>query len=511
MNFVCRFLRFATLVLPFSAVLAADEVVVARPEVLNLTLDSAIRMALSRNFSIEIEQLSPQAARERVTSALGEFDPVFDISIRRGENTRRDFFGPVRDENTGLLLDNSSVHTPGTNISTVDELSAGIGGRTPLGTTYDFGFSSSNRSGTFNTFDENYESSAGLSLRQPLLRGFGTDVNLAGVRIARTNVQSSEWQLRQQIIDVIRDIEYVYNDLYTAHQNLRVAERSQQLARQLMEDNIKRAEIGVMTPLNITTARAEVAAREEAVILARRNVLDNQNALKQLVTNDLVHLLSLRVELAPPPSPFVRPDVTAGIRNALELRPDYRQAILDLQRRNITVLLRKNQTLPQLDLVGSLNLLGFDNDFGTSVSRIGRRDASNWSAGAIFSFPIGNREARGNYNAAKIEAAQTLVRLQQLEQQIIVEIDNAAGQITTNRERIESTREARRLAQESLDAGEERLRAGTGTTFEVLELQERLAEAELAELRARSDYNKAVAEFYRRTGTTLAERRVTVE
>ncbi len=510
MTFVSRLLCLAVLALPISAALAQEEVPVARPEVLHLTLDSAIRMALAKNYSIEIEQLSPQAARERVRSSLGEFDPLFSLSAQTGESTRRDLFDPVRDPETGLLT-GRGVHQPFSSVNQLDELSAGLSGRTPLGTTYDLGFNSSTASGTANAFDEDVQSSAGLSLRQPLLRGFGTDVNLAGVRIARRNLQASEWQLRDQIMNVIRDIEYVYNDLYTAYQNLKVAERSQQLARILMEDNIKRAEIGVMTPLNITTARAEVAAREEAVILARRNVLDNQNALKRLVTNDLIHLLALKVEIDPPPSPFVSPDVTAGIRSALALRPDYRQAILDIERQNITVLLRKDQLLPQLDLVGSLNLIGFDNDFGTSVNRIGRRDASNWSAGAIFSIPLGNRTARGNYNAAKIEAAQALARLQQLEQLIIVQVDNAAGQITTNRERIESTREARRLAQESLDAAEERLRAGTGTTFEVLELQERLASAELAELRARSDYNKAIAEYFRLTGTTLLERRVTVQ
>ncbi|RYD67309.1 MAG: TolC family protein, partial [Verrucomicrobiaceae bacterium] len=345
----------------------------------------------------------------------------------------------------------------------------------------------------------------------PLLRGFGTDVNLAQIRIARTRVESSEWDLRRQVIDVITQIEYAYNDLHTAFLRQRVSEKAQQLARQLMEDNRKRVEIGTMTPLDITTARADVAAREEAVILARREVLDNQNVLKRLVTDDIRHLLALRIEIAPPPSPIVRPDVESGIANALELRPEYRQAILELQRQNIGVKLRKNETLPRLDLVGSLNLLGFDNDFATSVSRIGRRDATSWSAGAVFSVPIGNNTARGNYNTAKIQAAQALLRLYELEQQIMVDVDNAAGQITTNRERIESTEEARRLAQESLEAGEERLRAGTGTTFEVLELQDRLSTAELAELRARSDYNKAVAEYLRQTGTTLRERRVLLQ
>ena len=257
--------------------------------------------------------------------------------------------------------------------------------------------------------------------------------------------------------------------------------------------------------------RAEAAARQEDVILARRQVKDNENFIKQLVTNDMESMLSTEVSIVPPRAPAFTVDVRAGIKEALELRPDYRQAVLDLQRRNISLVFAKNQALPQLDLVGSLDLLGIDENFGTSVRRIGNRDETAWTAGAIFSVPIPNREGRGNLNAARLSSAQGLVTLQRLEQQIVVDVDNASGQIVTGRQRIASTSEARALAKESLDASGERLRAGTGTTFEVLELQKRLAEAEAAEVRARADYNKAVSEYHRQTGTTLRIHGVIVE
>ena len=94
---------------------------------------------------------------------------------------------------------------------------------------------------------------------------------------------------------------------------------------------------------------------------------------------------------------------------------------------------------------------------------------------------------------------------------MVVDVDNASGQVITSRQRIVSTSEASRLAEESLDAGQERLRAGTGTTFEVLELQKRLIEAEAAELRARADYNKAVSEYERQTGTALRKHGVVLK
>ena len=200
-----------------------------------------------------------------------------------------------------------------------------------------------------------------------------------------------------------------------------------------------------------------------------------------------------------------------GIRAALTLRPDYRQAILDLENRRITLAFTKNQELPRLDLTGSLALLGFDSDYGSSARRVGSRDQTAWTLGAIVSIPIPNRDARSAANAAKLECAKGLVALQALEQQIVVDVDNASGQIVTSRQRIASTTESVRLAQISLDAGQERLKAGTGTTFVVLELQKKLIEAEAAQLRARADYNQAVSEYHRQTGTALREHGVVLE
>ena len=487
--------RFALLslfgLISFAATAAES---VSKPGVLHLTLETAIRMALAKNFSIEVERFAPRIAREQVTSELGRFDPVLDVSVSRDEATVRD---PTGLRSRGVARN--------------DRLSAGVSGITPLGTIYDFGVGSRNNTGSFNRFAEDYTSNASFSVRQPLLRGFGTDANLAQLRIARNNVLVSQWQLRQRVIDIVTTTNFVYNELHLAHENLTVSERSRDLALQLLRDNTKRADVGVMSPLNVTTARAEAAARKEGVILALRQVKDNENLIKQLVTNELQPMLAVQVEIAPPPFRHFRADVPAGIRDALVLRPDYRQGIFDLQRRNISLAFAKDQALPRLDLTASLNLLGFDNDFGTSANRVGHRDETAWTAGAIFSVPIPNREGRGSVNAARFSAAQAVINLQRLEQQIVVDVDNASGQIITSRERIASTTEASVLAKESLDAGEKRLAEGAGTTFEVLELQRRLAEAEVAELRARSDYNKAVSEYYRQTGTTLRMYQIVVD
>lgn len=486
------------------AVVARADENQSRGQRLDLTLGKAVRMALQKNFSITAQKFDPKISRQREMASEGRFDPAFSLSYSTGDSVIADTI--IRGATT-----NAGAQFGARSIVQSDVWSTGVSGVTVWGLGYDAGFNTSALGGTSNNLATNWTSEMSFSLRQPLLRGAGPEVNLADVRIARNNVTISEWTVRQQVMTVITQVINVYNDLQFAHENLDVARRSQGLAKQLLRDNIKRVEIGVKTPLDVTTAQAEVAAREAALITATRAVKDQENFLKQLITADMMLLIRTSVSIAPPPSSALTPNVVAGIRNALESRPDYQQAKLDIANRNIVVRVTKNAELPRLDLQASLSLLGLADDFGTSAQRIADRDRSSWSLGAIFSIPLGNRESRGGHGAAKLSAAQALVRLQQLEQQIIVLVDNAAGLVFTTQQLTVANREARRLAKESLAAGEARLVAGTGTTFEVLQLQKQLADAETAELRAIADYNKAVAKYRLETGTTLRVHGVKIE
>jgi outer membrane protein TolC len=184
--------------------------------------------------------------------------------------------------------------------------------------------------------------------------------------------------------------------------------------------------------------------------------------------------------------------------------------MLELQKKQINVVFTRNQALPQLDLVASLGSNGIDREFADSVSRTVENNTLAWSVGGVFSIPLPNRTGQGNLEAAQLEVTRQLVELKRLEQSIMVQVDNAAGQVETAAKRIEATGVARRLARETLTAGEVRLRAGAATTFEVLQFQRDLATAAIAEIRAKADYNIAVARYQQATATTLQRHGITL-
>jgi outer membrane protein len=458
-----------------------------------ITLEDAIQRALAKNFAIKVERYDAAIAAARVTESLGKFDPVISGSYTHSEN-----------HNPLLSFDPSSGLRDSTRDET-DIYDLGVGGLLPWGMSYRLGGTTTNSRGTFNAYADNFDSFAGVSGTQPLLRNFGFGPTLASIRIARTNRAISDWEFRQTVIDTVTRVTYAYHNLNFAQAFLRSATRSRDLAAGLLAENEKRFKVGSMSEYDVTSARSRAASREENVLLAQRQVLDAENAFKQLITDDRSPaLLNERLTIEPPPpSPIVVVDPVADFRIALEKRPDYQQARLSLKRSDINSRLQLNQLLPRVDLVGSYGHNGYDPDRATSRHQVQDKDYLSYSWGVVVSVPLTFTTERGRYRAAKLQQRQSETQLQQVEQSIVVQVGNAAGQIETTQKRIQANREARELAQATLDAEVKRLRVGQSSTFFVAQQQEILSIAEVREAAAHADYAKALAEYDRQLGVTL--------
>jgi len=290
-------------------------------------------------------------------------------------------------------------------------------------------------------------------------------------------------------------------------------------AKTLLDENRKRAAVGFLAQLEVTQAEAGVAEREEAVILAERAIEERETALKRLISQDVSELDG--VSLLPvdfPVAQMVVLDKARSIRTALEERPDFLAVKEELDRQHIAVNFTRNQLWPQIDLQGGYGLNArngaMTNTVGASFSGliddVARADHPFWSVGVVVTVPIGNRQARSDYESAKLRAEQAVVTLKRLEQDIIVEVENAVGQVRTNLKRLDATRAATRLAEESLKAEEAKLREGISTSFLVLQARTELAAVRSAEIRARADYNKSLVDLARVEGATLQKHNITL-
>lgn len=466
-----------------------------------LTLPEAIRQTLANNYVIKASALGAGATRADLDAEWGLFHPGIQGSYTAGE------------DGSPVSTDPFSGQRPPASVVETDQFSIGVGGRSPIGTTYSISAFNQNRRGTFNGFADNYYSFGGLEVTQPLLRDFGFHANLVGVRLAKAGHESARWRYRASVMNNVTLVINAYLELDFAIKSLDTAERSRGLAQSLLDENIKRARAGDLSEADVIQARARVAAREEAILIAERGVKVAENNLKRLISDDTtVALLSRNVVIATPPQfPDHTPDPAAEFGPALERRPDYQQALIDVTRADVTRRFRKNQLLPRLDVVGSIGYNGLDGSSGTSWDQVRDRDSRSYSLGAVVSIPLTFATERGRYRSARLTQQQAEMNLAVIEQDIVVDVGNAATQIETAKKRVQATEDSFQLAVQNLDAELKKLRAGTGDTFFVLTQQEVLANTKIAVDRAQTDLQRALAEYDRQMGITLDRHGITIE
>lgn len=480
----------------------------AETAVQSLTLAECIEQALRHNLELQVERIHPSISQWGVVREQSIYDPVLSGSLAYAEAT--DLLDPLRAASLGIsALD-------------AEQLSArlALSGLLPSGATYELSARENRDSGTLNK-EFVYTGGTTFRLTQPLLKNAGFSINSAAIRIARLNHAISRDQFLLRVMDTVTAVTHAYHELAFSIANAAAVREDLHRAQSLLADNRKRLELGVLSQLDVTQAEAGAAEREEAVVVAERAIRDAENALKRLITDNVAQLHGVSLLPADPPTVLAADlDVARSLRTALQHRPEYATAKAACEQLDIRVRYQRNQLWPQVDLNAAYgwnarspfggNTNNLNSSFSDFAGNLVDSDAPVWSLGVSVSIPLGNRQARSRYRIARLDATQALLNLKRVEQDILIEVDNAIGRVHTNLKRIEATRVAARLAEESLRAEEQRLRAGTSTSFLVLAAQAQLAAARSAAIRAQADYAKSLASLDRAEGTILQRHNIQV-
>ena len=347
-----------------------------------------------------------------------------------------------------------------------------------------------------------------ITVDQPLLRGFGSDVALAQVRLARNLDRAQLESLRDQLITVVTETERGYWRLARARRDAQI--QSRLLERGVATRDVLRERLSFdVRPAEYSDAVAQVETRRANLIRAVNEVRLASDDLKALL-NDPGLPVGGEVVLLAADDPLGEPievSLLDSIETALARRPDIQRAILTIDDAAIRETIADNARLPRLDLRLATRLSGLDNTTSGSFSRMGDGNFVDWLAGLQFERPLGNRSARAGFRRARLERLRSVVAYRAAVQASVVEIKRALRAIDTNRRLIEQTRIARLAAAENLRAllvEEDNIR---GLTPEFLNLkfqrQQGLATAESAEIGAQTDYASAIADLSRAIGTSL--------
>lgn len=456
---------------------------------MDLSLKDAVELALENNLDIKIERFNPDIRKTETEKERAIFDPTFTLDLNNAFSKT-----PVYSELQGA----PEV------IEKVTDLNVGFKQKFSTGAYGELKFINERASSNsiFLTLNPYYKSDLTLTVTQPLFKNFGPEVNLSRINIAENNERISKDLLRGRMIDIISDTKRAYWNLLLSNEELEVKKLSLELSKDLLKKNRRKVEVGVLAQIEIIEAEAGVATREEAVLLAEKEVRDSEDALKRItgLTKDWEIVLSI---IDKPIISREKPSFTEMFRTALENRPDYLQAGRDLKNKEINLRFTRNQTLPNLSLVGGIGLNGLDNSYGSDLERLKTGDFYSWQVGISLEIPLGNRTAQNDYLRAKLEEDKTRVTMKNLEEAIAVEVREALRELDTTLKMIDATKVTRTLAEKKLEAEEKKFNVGMSTSHDILVFQEELADALKNEKKALIDHNNALIKLDKVTGVIV--------
>ncbi|MCG6928659.1 MAG: TolC family protein [Acidobacteria bacterium] len=474
-------------------------------QTLRLSLDEAVERALDNNVDIAVAQFDPEIAAQNVVSAEGYYVPFLFANLD---------YNSTDSKGTNFFSGGDVVNTKNQVWSFGASLPVKTGGQ--IDVSWDNRRSDTNNA--FTSFNPIYRVGITVNVTQPLLANLKIDAPRRQLRLSKINRQISDIQFRQSVINTVATTKQYYYDLVYALDNLRAAQDSLNLAKKLLEENEIRVKVGTMAPLDIVEARSEVAAREEAVIVAENLVADSMDNVKRVIfpQNDPSMWATAIVPTTAPVAEPVPVDLELAVQNALDNRTDVVAARKALERSDLDVLYRGNQTKPRLDLVAGYGGSGaggteiireppiggeiietIPGGYGDAFSEAFGNDFPSWNVGLQFRYSIPNKSNKALRAQAELSREQALVSLRRLELQVAQEVRTAGRGVLSGFKRVASTKAARELAAERLDAEQKKFDAGMSTTYLVNQAQRDLATQEVAELQAVAEYRKSLVNFQR--------------
>ena len=504
----CALMVALCILVAAAASIAAPQSGSSEPPPLQLSLQDAIAMGMDNNLDMQVASYTPQLREQDVVFQEAAFDPNIFGSANFADNSQ-----PAQNQFDRVRAIEGTLDTYQLNFR--DPLMYGANYTASL-------FMQRQTSTSANApFPTSYFTQFQLAYNQALLRNSGKKNNETQITIARNNQKIGKSQFEDQVLASLQQIEDAYWELVFARQDLDVNLESLGLAEELLKLNRIKVEVGTLPPIEITQAEAEVANREQGVIVAENAVRDAEDLLRQVLNMPKSDgMWSRPIVTTDEPLFMERPvNLEQELDEAYRKRPDLEQARLEINNADTQLNLDKQDQRWDLRFRGTYRLQGLagddlslfvgstrvtlpiDEDFGDSLDRLSDGDFDSWTARIDLNIPIGNNTAQANYINSRLAREQSEMSYENTRLAAEVEVRQAARQITTDKKRIHAAEKNVELQRKKVDAEQKKFENGMSTSFQVLEFQRDLTTALGDKNRALVDYRKSITALEKAKGT----------
>lgn len=472
-----------------------------------ISLDQAIRIALENAEVI------------RVLTGVGASTSgrtVYDVAIVNTDVDRQNArFDPTLDVTTtggkvdrpGAIFDTLN---PGASLITgasTDSIETSIGLSKTMYSGADIGLAATASRSYFEpgVFPLEPEDASGLelSLRQPLMQGYGWQANLAPIVVARIDAERSFFQFKDSTQELVRGVIAAYWSLVAARVDVWAREQQVQQSEFGYARATARMEEGLSRAADVAQARSALANFRASLIAARSNRILAESALRNILRLEP----DGKTELVPTSAPTLEQidfDWYLLIASAEKYRPDIIELKLVTEADQQLLLQADNQARPQLDGIASYRWDGLQGEMPNGADlRSGPGQFAGFNVGINFSVPLGLRQSRAGLRRQELILARDRSNLDQAIHEMVHQLAVNYRNLAQNFEQIRAYKEAREAALTNYENQVAEFRAGRQNFLNVLQAITDWGNAVSQEALSVTQYNTELANIERQTGTIL--------
>lgn len=456
----------------------------ATPPPRRLELEAFVQEAVLRNAAAQAVRLQAEAAGRLVQAERALYDPTLVGRARRELSDRPRSFDEIFSGNLNPNIGKQSA------IEQLSTGSAGLRGKLPSGATFELGQEMRRRASNLLSSADVRENRGTLTLtiRQPLLRGYGRASTEADLRVAEKEQQVEAQRFVKQLQDLVADAAGTYWQLYRAERTLQTRERSVAVARELQAEVLRRIDGGFAPRVESLEAELTLSAREAERVRAQVLVVEAQARARNLLALDTLIAPGWGLETAlaqDAEPPGLAPDAEpAAPQELLERAPAVRIARLRLEQEQIRFEHAQRQERPDLSLELGLNRnsladgwrRGFEQSFGAGNP--------GHYAGVALEMPLDNGAARARREGQGLRRDAARMQLEAETRTARNEWSARDGQWRASIDELALLRREVQAREALLAAEQDNYRAGRSRLRQLVEAQDRLDESRLRQLDA---------------------------
>ena len=333
----------------------------------------------------------------------------------------------------------------------------------------------------------------------PLLRGFGREVNLSGVRSSEYGVRTAERSLYNTRVSVVLEtVSAVYNVIKEKESVQLYESQAVRLQGDVRSARVKER-VGMASPIDIYRAEIRLKDSQDGISRSQESLRNKRDDLKLILALPMEQDIRVSAPLVPETMDIEEKE---AVRVALKNRVELEQARDSLRESERQSKVAEDNLLPRLNLVAGYKRYNLGDDFGDSW----RFNEHSWSINLVTGTDWARTAEKGAFRQSLMNIETTRLSMLTRRDEIVREVRRELDALKDARDRIKLRKEQIQQAEGKMELARIKFNYGMASNFDVIESETELQRARLDLLTVRTDY---IIGTYRLRGAlgTLIEKR----